>query len=76
MATDLKLTHLARTGGPGHCQHLALLQVEADVLQDGRDVQVGEKEAGVAVQLSAGFALLLDLFKQLADALREKSVIT
>lgn len=74
LRTQLKPTHLAGTGGPGHRQHLALLQVEADVLQDRRDVQVGEEEAGVAVQLPAGLALLLNLLKQLTDALRKRVV--
>lgn len=66
-------SYLPGAGGSGHCQHLALLQVQADVLQDRRDVQVGEEEAAVAVGVTTGFVLLLDLLKQLADALRSSS---
>lgn len=66
-------TYFPRAGGSGHRQHLALLQVQADVFEDGRDVEVGEEEAGVTVQVSARFVLLLDLLEQLADALQKSS---
>lgn len=64
-------THLARASGSSHRQHLPLLQVQADVFQDRRDVKVGEEEAGVTVQVSVCFVLLFDLLKQLTDALQE-----
>lgn len=66
----LSLTYFPRAGGAGHRQHLALLQIEADVLEDGRDVEVGEEEACVAAQVSVGLVLLLDLLKELTNALR------
>lgn len=65
--------YLSRAGGSSHCQHLALLQIEADVFEDGRDVKVGEEEPGVTVWMPVCFALLLDLLKQLTDALQREN---
>lgn len=67
------LTYLPGARGSSHRQHLALLQVQADVFQDRRDVEVGEEEAGVTVQVSVCFVLLLDLLKQLTNALQKSS---
>jgi len=61
----LVLTHLPRAGGAGHRQHLSPPQLQADVPQHRRDVEVGEEE------VAARLVLLLDLLEQLADALQE-----
>lgn len=73
----MSLTDLPRTSGSGHRQHPSLFQVQADVFEDRRDVEVSEEEPGVTVQVSVCFVLLLDLFKQLSNALQKvlKSVI-
>lgn len=66
------VTNLPRAGGPSHSQHLPLLQIQTDVFEDRCDVEVGEEEAWVSVWVPIGFVLLLDLLKQLTNALQRR----
>lgn len=65
------LTNLPSASGSSHRQHLPLFQVQADVFEDRCDVEVSEEEARVTVQVSVCFVLLLDLLKQLTNALQK-----
>lgn len=71
MYTQTCLAYLSCTGGSGHRQHFALLQIQADVSEDRRDVQVGEEEVGLVVRVSVCFVLLLDLLKQFTYSLQQ-----
>lgn len=67
----LSLTNLPCASGSSHRQHLSLFQVQADVFEDRCDVEVSEEEPRVTVQVSVRFVLLLDLLKQLSNALQK-----
>lgn len=66
------VAHLSGTSGSSHCQHISLLQIQADVFENRCDIQVGEEEPGVVGHVSVRLVLLLDLLKQLTYSLRQK----
>lgn len=67
----MKCLYLSRACGTSQSQHLSLLQVQADLPQHGRHVEIGEEESRIAVHVAVllVFVLAPNLVKQLPDTL-------